>query len=307
MLPFIAAELTAQLPDQEKRVNVVIELAAIPDVQSQTDERNLSIDRVGIRDIRQPVRIVDRAGIEQATIGTFGMFVQLAPEVRGTHMSRFVEILEERTGAYSLRSFPELVREVAARLESDHCEVEMHFPYFMRKVAPVSGATSTLDFDVKFAVVSDNDRLTQQLRVQVPVTSLCPCSKTISKYGAHNQRSHVIATIEFDGEFWIEDLIELLEDKGSCEVYPVLKRPDEKHVTEAAYENPKFVEDIARDVAVAFNKDDRIGHFHVSVENFESIHNHSAFAEITGGNPKMIEERALSSSRTVGNGKSESS
>ena len=271
---------------------MVIELAAIPDVQSLPDTRNLSIDRVGIRDIRQPVRITDRSGEEHHTVATFGMFVRLAPEVKGTHMSRFVEILEEHSGVYSLATFPELVREVAVRLESDHCEVEMHFSYFMKKAAPVTGVTSSLDFEVMLAAVLDGDQITEQLRVQVPVTSLCPCSKTISEYGAHNQRSHIIATVELDDTFWLEDLIELLEDKGSCQLYPVLKRPDEKFVTEQAYENPKFVEDIARDVALAFNEDDRIDRFHVTVENFESIHNHSAFAEITGGVPESTETAA---------------
>ncbi len=281
---------------------MVIELAAIPDVQSLPDTRNLSIDRVGIRDIRQPVRITDRSGDEQATIANFGMFVQLAPEVKGTHMSRFVEILEEHPGVYSLATFPELVREVASRLGSDRCEVEMHFPHFMRKAAPVSGVTSTLDFEVMLAAVLDGDEITEQLRVQVPVTSLCPCSKTISEYGAHNQRSHVIATVELHDPLWIEDLIELLEDKGSCQLYPVLKRQDEKHVTEEAYENPKFVEDIARDVALAFNEDERIGRFHVTVENFESIHNHSAFAEITGGAPEVAETLVPSSNGVSRNG-----
>jgi GTP cyclohydrolase I len=262
----------------------------------------LSIDRVGIRDIRQPVRITDRSGDEQPTIATFGMYVQLAPEVKGTHMSRFVEILEEHTGIYSLATFPELVREVASRLDADRCEVEMHFPHFMRKAAPVTGVTSTLDFEVMMSAILDGDALTEQLRIQVPVTSLCPCSKTISEYGAHNQRSHIIATVELNDALWIEDLIELLEDKGSCQLYPVLKRADEKFVTEKAYENPKFVEDIVRDVALAFNADDRIGRFHVTVENFESIHNHSAFAEITGGAPEVTELSAPSSNGASSNG-----
>jgi GTP cyclohydrolase I len=262
---------------------VVIELAAIPDVQSLPDMRNLSIDRVGIRDIRQPVRILDRSAEEQHTIGTFGMYVQLAPDVKGTHMSRFVEVLEEHPGVYSLATFPELVREIASRLGAEHCEVEMHFPYFMEKSAPVSGVTSTLDFEVTLATELDGDDIIEQLTVEVPVTSLCPCSKTIADYGAHNQRSHVTATVELVEPLWIDDLIALIEDKGSCQLYPILKRPDEKHVTELAYDNPKFVEDIARDVALAFNADDRIGRYRVTVENFESIHNHSAFAEITGG------------------------
>ena len=281
---------------------MVIELAAIPDVQSLPDTRNLSIDRVGIRDIRQPVRILDRSGEEQATVATFGMYVQLAAEVKGTHMSRFVEILEEHPGVYSLATFPELVREVASRLEAERCEVEMHFPHFMRKAAPVTGVTSSLDFEVMLAAILDGDQITEQLRVQVAVTSLCPCSKTISEFGAHNQRSHVIATVELDGPFWIEDMIELLEDKGSCQLYPILKRPDEKHVTEEAYANPKFVEDIARDVALAFNEDDRITRFHVTVENFESIHNHSAFAEITGGTLEATEKLVPSSNGASSNG-----
>jgi len=269
---------------------VVIELAAIPDVQSLPDTRNLSIDRVGIRDIRQPVRIVDRSAEEQHTVATFGMYVQLAPEVKGTHMSRFVEVLEEHPGVFSLATFPELVREVAGRLDATRCEVEMHFPYFMEKAAPVTGVTSTLDFEVTLAAELDDDRVVEQLTVEVPVTSLCPCSKTISEYGAHNQRSHVTATVELIEPLWIDDLIALLEDQGSCQLYPILKRPDEKHVTERAYDNPKFVEDIARDVALAFNADARIGRFRVTVENFESIHNHSAFAEITGGVDEVTED-----------------
>ncbi len=266
------------------------ELAAIPDVQSLPDTRNLLIDRVGIRDIRQPVRIIDRGGIEQHTIATFGMYVELAPELKGTHMSRFVEVLEAHPGLYSLDTFPALLREVAKRLEAEACEVEMRFPYFMQKTAPVSGATSTLDFEVTMAARLAPDEITLQLSVEVPITSLCPCSKTISEYGAHNQRGHVTATLELVEPLWIDDLISLLEDQGSCQLYPILKRPDEKHVTELAYDNPKFVEDIARDVAIAFNADERIGHFRVTVENFESIHNHSAFAEITGrsGGPERV-------------------
>ena len=262
---------------------MVIRLASIPDVQALPDTRNLSIDKVGIRDIRQPVKIIDRSGLEQPTIATFGMFVQLAPEVKGTHMSRFVEVLEEHEGALSLTNFPKLIQAVAERLNADHCEVEMSFPYFMEKAAPVTGVKSTLVFQVTMICEWDAGNLKQQLTIEVPVTSLCPCSKTISDYGAHNQRSLVSATVEIVSSIWIDDLISVLEVQGSCELYPILKRPDEKYVTERAYENPKFVEDIARDVAMAFNTDDRIGKFCVTVENFESIHNHSAFAEITGG------------------------
>ncbi len=281
---------------------MVIELAAIPDVQSLPDTRNLSIDRVGIRDIRQPVRILDRSAEEQHTIATFGMYVELAPEVKGTHMSRFVEVLEEHVGLFSLATFPELVREVAGRLDAERCEVEMHFPYFMEKAAPVTGVTSTLDFEVTLAAELDGDAIVEQLTVEVPVTSLCPCSKTISEYGAHNQRSHVTATVELTEPLWIDDLIALLEDKGSCQLYPILKRPDEKHVTEVAYDNPKFVEDIARDVALAFNADERIGRFRVTVENFESIHNHSAFAEITGGIDEVESARPVELNGNAVNG-----
>jgi len=262
----------------------------------------LSIDRVGIRDIRQPVRILDRSAEEQHTIATFGMYVELAPEVKGTHMSRFVEVLEEHVGLFSLATFPELVREVAGRLDAERCEVEMHFPYFMEKAAPVTGVTSTLDFEVTLAAELDGDAIVEQLTVEVPVTSLCPCSKTISEYGAHNQRSHVTATVELTEPLWIDDLIALLEDKGSCQLYPILKRPDEKHVTEVAYDNPKFVEDIARDVALAFNADERIGRFRVTVENFESIHNHSAFAEITGGIDEVESARPVELNGNAVNG-----
>ena len=232
---------------------MVIRLASIPDVQALPDTRNLSIDKVGIRDIRQPVKIIDRSGLEQPTIATFGMFVQLAPEVKGTHMSRFVEVLEENEGALSLTNFPELIQAVAERLNADHCEVEMSFPYFMEKAAPVTGVKSTLDFQVTMICEWDAGNLKQQLTIEVPVTSLCPCSKTISDYGAHNQRSLVSATVEIVSSIWIDDLISVLEVQGSCELYPILKRPDEKYVPERAFENPKFVEAIARDVAMEFN------------------------------------------------------
>jgi GTP cyclohydrolase I len=252
----------------------------IADVQSSVDTRRLPINKVGIKDIRHPVKIRDRSGGDQHTVANFNMFVNLPHNFKGTHMSRFVEILNQHEREISVKSFKDMLKEMAERLEANSGHIEMSFPYFINKSAPVSGVQSLLDYDVTFIGEIKDGKHSTTLKVVVPVTSLCPCSKEISAYGAHNQRSHVTVTVKTQAFVWIEDLIDIVEDTASCELYGLLKRPDEKFVTERAYDNPKFVEDMVRDVAAKFNADERIMAYVVESENFESIHNHSAYAMI---------------------------
>ncbi len=248
------------------------------DVQRSADTRHIAIDKVGIKDIRHPVRIRDRSNGEQHTVAQFNMYVNLPHHFKGTHMSRFVEILNRHEREISVQSFKEMLVEMTARLEAQSGHIEMRFPYFITKRAPVSGVQSLMDYDVSFIGASHDGEIDLTVRVVVPVTSLCPCSKQISRYGAHNQRSHVTVTARIRDFIWIEEIIELVEEQASCELYGLLKRPDEKHVTERAYDNPKFVEDMVRDVAQCLNREPRITEYVVESENFESIHNHSAYA-----------------------------
>jgi GTP cyclohydrolase I len=256
------------------------EQIVIPDVQSSADTRRIAIDRVGIKSIRHPVRVRDRNGGVQHTVAHFNMYVHLPHNFKGTHMSRFVEILNVHEGEISVESFEPMLRHMVDRLEAQSGHVEMTFPYFVNKAAPVSGVKSLLDYEVTFVGDIDEGEYRFTMKVVVPVTSLCPCSKKISDYGAHNQRSHVTITATTEGFVWIEDLVRIAEDQASCELYGLLKRPDEKYVTERAYDNPKFVEDLVRDVATVLNNDDRVLAYVVESENFESIHNHSAYALI---------------------------
>ncbi|GMQ91902.1 MAG TPA: GTP cyclohydrolase I FolE2 [Acidiferrobacteraceae bacterium] len=252
----------------------------IADVQNSPDTRQLQIDKVGIKDIRHPVRVRDRGQGEQHTIAQFNMYVELPHNFKGTHMSRFVEILNNHEPEISVASFKDMLSEMSDRLEASTGHIEMSFPYFINKTAPVSGVQSLMDYEVTFAGEIKDGANNMTIRVIVPVTSLCPCSKKISDRGAHNQRSHVTVTVETNAFVWIEDIIDLVEEQASCELYGLLKRPDEKHVTEKAYNNPKFVEDMVRDVAACLNADERIDTYVVESENFESIHNHSAYAMI---------------------------
>jgi GTP cyclohydrolase I len=256
------------------------EKIVIPDVQSSADTRQLAIDKVGIKAIRHPIRVRDRSSGVQHTIATFNMYVHLPHNFKGTHMSRFVEILNSHEGEISVESFEDMLRHMVRRLEAESGHIEMTFPYFINKSAPVSGVKSLLDYEVTIIGEVGRNGYRQTMTVVVPVTSLCPCSKKISEYGAHNQRSHVTITAETEGFVWIEDLVRIAEEQASCELYGLLKRPDEKYVTERAYDNPKFVEDMVRDVATALNNDERIVAYVVESENFESIHNHSAYALI---------------------------
>ena len=253
---------------------------AIPDVQSSADTRRLAINKVGIKSIRHPIVVKDKREGVQHTIATFNMYVHLPHNFKGTHMSRFVQILNQHGREISVESFESILREMVEKLEARSGYIEMAFPYFVNKIAPVSGVQSLLDYDVTFIgeIVDGAYRFT--MRVLVPVTSLCPCSKEISERGAHNQRSHVTLTVRTRGAVWIEDVVRIAEEQASSELYGLLKRPDEKFVTERAYDNPKFVEDMVRDVAAALNADDRIEAYIVESENFESIHNHSAYALI---------------------------
>lgn len=254
---------------------------AIPDVQSSQDNRHIPIDKVGIKDIRHPVVVSDRSGREQHTVANFNMYVNLPDKYKGTHMSRFVEILNNHEYEITVQSFKRMIEEMTALLNAESGNIEMNFPYFVTKAAPVSGVESLMDYQVSF-IGQISDRKPEVLvKVMVPVTSLCPCSKDISDYGAHNQRSHITACVKTNEFIWIEELIDIIEAVASCELYGLLKRPDEKYVTEHAYDNPKFVEDLVRDIAVRFNKDGRIAAYTVESENFESIHNHSAYAMLS--------------------------
>jgi GTP cyclohydrolase I len=252
----------------------------IPDVQNSADTRRLAIDKVGIKAIRHPVRVADQSGGVQHTIATFNMYVGLPHNFKGTHMSRFVEILNSHEREISVESFETMLRDMVKRLEAEFGHIEMTFPYFINKAAPVSGVNSLLDYEVTFVGEVRNGGYTFSMKVVVPVTSLCPCSKEISDYGAHNQRSHVTITARTTEHVWIEEIVRMAEEQASCELYGLLKRPDEKYVTERAYDNPKFVEDLVRDVATVLNRDKRIAGYVVESENFESIHNHSAYALI---------------------------
>jgi len=254
--------------------------AGIPDIQASADTRRLAIDKVGIKAIRHPIQVAVKGGGVQHTIATFSMYVGLPHHFKGTHMSRFVEILNAHEREISVDTFKRMLREMLERLEADSGHVEMTFPYFINKSAPVSGVQSLMDYEVTFVGEVERGRQTFTMKVVVPVTSLCPCSKEISDYGAHNQRSHVTITARTRGFVWIEDIVGYAESEASSELYGLLKRPDEKLVTERAYDNPKFVEDMVRDVAARLNADDRIERYTVESENFESIHNHSAYALI---------------------------
>ena len=260
----------------------------LQDTQNKVDVRSIPINRVGIKDIKYPFQISDKNGEIQTTVGTFIMSVGLPHDVKGTHMSRFVKILEDQKDFISIENFEQLVKNTTKILSSESAYISVDFTYFKKKSAPVSRVESLLDYSVNFTCEVKNNIVNKYLKVIVPVTSLCPCSKNISDYGAHNQRSHISAHIRIEKTVWIDDVIEILENQASCQIYGLLKRPDEKYVTEQAYDNPKFTEDIIRDLAVSLNKDDRITAYKIESENFESIHNHSAYAYIEKDKKKDV-------------------
>jgi len=252
----------------------------LPDIQGQIDGRGIAIDEVGIKGVRYPMSILS-GGEAVPTVATLSMTVALPASAKGTHMSRFIEVLEGHSLPLDPERFRDLVRAMIERLDARSGTVEMSFPYFVTKAAPVSGVKSRLDYEVSWrGTLGADGAYSFRMRVVVPATSLCPCSKEISAYGAHNQRSHITLDAELAGDMAIEELIAVAESSASCEVYGLLKRVDEKFVTEMAYDNPKFVEDLVRDAALALERDRRVGGYLVEAENFESIHNHSAFARL---------------------------
>ena len=253
---------------------------SIPDVQSSVDNRQIPIDKVGIKDIRYPIVIAGPDGAEHPTVAEFNMYVNLPQDVKGTHMSRFIAILNDQKTPVTISNFSDILRDIEDRLEATSGHIEMTFPYFIKKTAPVSGVQSLMDYNVTFIGEIHEGVASVSMKVVVPATSLCPCSKKISNYGAHNQRSHITVDADLNDQMWIDELITLIEKQASCEVYSLLKRPDEKFITEHAYDNPKFVEDMIRDVAAQLNAEDRIDAYTLETENFESIHNHSAYAFI---------------------------
>ncbi len=254
----------------------------LPDHASEHDPRGIPIDRVGITDLRYPVQVLDRSNGMQATVALLGLYVGLPPHFKGTHMSRFVEILNEVRGELTFRTMPTVLDAIRRRLEADDAWLEMEFPYFMSKQAPVSGAESLMEYQARFVGRHGPGPTDAEytLGVTVPVKSLCPCSKAVSEYGAHNQRSLVSVDVRADGHVWLEDIIEAVEACASAPLFALLKREDEKYVTEHAYENPKFVEDLVRDVVLAVRSLPGVSWLKVRASNQESIHNHSATAEI---------------------------
>jgi GTP cyclohydrolase I len=268
------------LPVEDKNMNQMNPAFVMPDVQSTVDTRQIPIQRVGVKAVRHPLTVRRPDGSVQPTIGTWNLDVHLPAEVKGTHMSRFVALLEENKAPLDSAAFRAMLAAMLEKLEAPAGRIEVSFPYFVNKTAPVSGVQSLLDYEVTLTADSRDGATRMFLKVLVPVTSLCPCSKKISQYGAHNQRSHVTINAELIDDVPVEDLIRIAEEEASCELWGLLKRPDEKFVTERAYENPKFVEDLVRDVAQRLNDDKRIAAYVLEAENFESIHNHSAYAVI---------------------------
>ena len=250
------------------------------DIQNQKDDRNIDIKKVGVKGIKYPLTVLDRAHGSQQVNATINMYVNLPHHFKGTHMSRFVEILNEHRGEVSIKTLQTILEKVRAKLRAASAHMEIEFPYFIEKTAPVSGAKSLMEYHCRFSGKNGGGKTDIQVGVVVPVTTVCPCSKEISSAGAHNQRSLVSVNVRFKRFFWIEDLIRTVENSASGEVYSLLKRVDEKYVTEKGYANPMFVEDVVRSVASNLNNIDNITWFSVEAENYESIHNHSAYAYV---------------------------
>ncbi|MBI5706782.1 MAG: GTP cyclohydrolase I FolE2 [Armatimonadetes bacterium] len=249
----------------------------LADIQSTHDTRNISIDRVGVRGVKYPIVVMDRENETQHTIGDFTLTVDLPHQFKGTHMSRFIEVLSAHRHEVSAKRLPEILDALRERLNAEKAHIEVTFPYFIEKLAPVTGMASMMEYLCTFIAEKDG-KMDFVMQVQVPITTLCPCSKEIADYGAHNQRGLVTAQVRFRKHIWLEEIIRQIEDAASCELYPLLKRPDEKWVTEKAYDTPRFVEDVVREVALRFNAEERIKWYRIEVENFESIHAHNAYA-----------------------------
>lgn len=261
------------------------------DMQNQKDDREIDIDQVGVSDLRYPIVVLDQKAEKQSTVASIAMSVNLPHYFKGTHMSRFLEVLNAHRGEVTMRTLPTVLHELKSRLEAESARIEVTFPYFLERAAPVSGATGLMDYECWFHGESNGGADDFLLGVRVPVTSLCPCSKAISDYGAHNQRGNISIEVRSrrDGDgpslIWIEEIVDVAEKSASAPVYPLLKRDDERHVTMQAYDNPAFVEDMVRNVAARLKADDRVTWFRVHAVNHESIHNHGAFAKIEWKRP----------------------
>lgn len=252
----------------------------LKDTQSEPDFRQIAIDRVGVKALRYPLRIRDKAHESQHTIATCALTVDLPHHHKGTHMSRFVEVLNEFGPEIHVDNIRQLLEHLIEKLDSENAHVDLEFPFFLSKPAPVTGAVGMMDYTVRFGATMEKGVVDFVVTVVVGVTTLCPCSKAISARGAHNQRGHVTLSVRFTRPVWVEDLIRLVEESASSELYSLLKRPDEKAVTERAYDNPVFVEDLVRNIAERADRHADITWYCVEAENFESIHNHNAFARI---------------------------
>ena len=254
----------------------------LKDIQNQPDFRNIDIDKVGVKDIRYPIVVLDKKNKFQHTIANINMYVDLPHHFKGTHMSRFIEILNEHRGEITVKKFPAILKKMRERFYARTAHLEVEFPYFIEKRAPVSGAKGLMEYVCRFSG-SLGEKKDFVLEVRVPITTLCPCSREISERGAHNQRGVVKVSVRFEGFVWIEDIIKIVEASASSPVYSILKRPDEKFVTEHAYDNPRFVEDVVRDVSVKLARLKGVTYFSIEAENWESIHNHSAYAYLERG------------------------
>lgn len=261
-------------------------METLKDIQNSQDHRNVAIDKVGVRAVKYPISVLDRSNDRQHTIGDFTLTVHLPEEFKGTHMSRFLEVLGEQHREVSVQSIPKILSELKSRLNSKAAHIEVFFPFFMEKPAPITGKSGMMPYTCGF-IAEESDKLDFVMCAEVAVTTLCPCSKEISDRGAHNQRGIVSVKVRTSGHVWLEELIEMIEASASCSLFPVLKRPDEKWVTERAYDNPRFVEDMVREVSLAFDAHPLITWYSIEVENQESIHAHNAYAMV---------ERAKSSS-----------
>ncbi len=252
--------------------------AALHDTQSQPDTREIAIDKVGVKGLLHPIQVLDKARDVQETVANFSLLVDLPKDFKGTHMSRFVEVLNAHGRLVHVRNIADMLHELQQKLDAQVAHIEVDFPYFIEKEAPVTKSKGLVDYRVKFDAAAHGQDVTFTVAVTIPVTTLCPCSKSISAYGAHNQRGYVTLALRSVEPIWIEDMITMVEESASAQIYSLLKRPDEKFVTEQAYDNPVFVEDLVRNVAVRCNQHPQITWYKVEAENMESIHNHSAYA-----------------------------
>ena len=251
--------------------------STLVDIQNSQDVRNIPIDRVGVKKVRYPMHVRERDNGPQHTWGEFTLTVDLPKEFKGTHMSRFLEVLGEHNHDVSVETIPVILANLRQRLKAETSHLEVRFTYFREKAAPVTGKVGMMGYDCGFSATGGASE-SFELLLTVPVTTLCPCSKEISAFGAHNQRGYVSVRVTPEGTLWLEDVIDLIESAGSAQLYPVLKRPDEKYVTEQAYQNPRFVEDMVREVALAFDAHPQVKSYEIEVENHESIHDHNAYA-----------------------------